>query len=152
MQLHFLHGTETGTSEILCEDLEAAMPDTTTCKVSSVEDLQPGDLNADEFYVFVVSTYGSGDVPSSAWSFHEKLKKTQPDLGHVRFAVFGLGDSTFSTTYNQGSEQVMNQLLACGATMVGERGLFDASTGDMPEDIAEPWMQGILQQLAAQAA
>jgi MioC protein len=32
-----------------------------------------------------------------------------------------------------------------GAKQVGERGLFDASTGEMPEDLAIPWLRDILE-------
>ena len=43
-----------------------------------------------------------------------------------------------------GSEKLADVLRGAGATQIGERGLFDASTLDMPEDIAVPWLKDIL--------
>ncbi|MEE2809584.1 MAG: flavodoxin domain-containing protein [Pseudomonadota bacterium] len=145
MQVQFLHGTEMGNAEFLCEDLENSVPEGISAKCNSMEDVDPTDLNGDTLYVFVVSTYGAGDVPNTAQPFYEDLQAAKTDLSHVRFAMFGLGDSNFSDTFNQGSEKVMGLLEECGAKRLGERGLFDASGPEMPEDIAEPWLQGILE-------
>ncbi|MEM7268269.1 MAG: flavodoxin domain-containing protein [Pseudomonadota bacterium] len=148
MNIHFLHGTETGTAEFLCDDLKAEVPDEHTSAISSLTDTSPADLEAGTFYIVVSSTFGSGDVPDTAKSFYEALTEGKPDLSHVSFAIFGLGDMSFGETYNGGSEKLMAALTGCGARMVGERGLFDASTPDMPEDIAVPWMEGLLAELA----
>lgn len=149
MHLHFLHGTETGTAEFLCEDLKSTLPDGIGCTISSMDDVDPAQLSADHHYIFVVSTFGSGELPFTAQAFHKKMRDGAPDLSHVHFSIFGLGDTNFDTTFNYGSEQVMKQMLACNARMIGERGLFDASEGDAPEDIAEPWLKEILKAKAA---
>lgn len=150
MKLHFLYGTETGSAEFLCEDIiEALDDDSLETEISVLADVDPSALEAGTFYMVVTSTFGNGDLPSNAQPFADALDANQPDLDHVRFAIFGLGDMVFSATFNQGSEQLMDKMRACGATMVGERGIHDASTGDMPEDIAGPWAQGILASLRA---
>ncbi|MEM8791292.1 MAG: flavodoxin domain-containing protein [Pseudomonadota bacterium] len=143
VQLHFIYGTETGTAEILCDDLKDAVDGSIECEISSMEDVAPASMSGDTFYVLVSSTFGSGDVPGGAETFYKALTNGKPDLGHVRFAIFGLGDSSFET-FAQGSEKIMTAMLDCKANMVGERGIFDASSPDMPEDIAVPWLQGIL--------
>ncbi|MEM0988224.1 MAG: flavodoxin domain-containing protein [Pseudomonadota bacterium] len=144
VKLHLLYGTETGTAEFLCDDMKDAMDDGVECKISNMEDVDPATLDGDVLNVLVSSTFGSGEVPGSAQPFYDKLVKNKPDLSHVRFAMFGLGDRTFDMTFNQGSEKIMEAMLACSAKQVGERGIFDASSPDMPEDIAIPWLQGIL--------
>lgn len=149
MNVEFLHGTETGTAEMVCEDLDAAVSDRVSTTVTSLEDLSPGDMNADTFYVIVCSTFGSGDLPSTAEPFFDALKADKPDLSGVRFAMFGLGDRTFGETYNQGSEKLLAALVECSAHLVGERGLADASSADMPEEVAVPWLEGILEQVSA---
>ncbi|MEM8537558.1 MAG: flavodoxin domain-containing protein [Pseudomonadota bacterium] len=149
MNVEFLHGTETGTAEMVCEDLDAAVSDRVSTTVNSLEDVDPGSLNADTFYVIVCSTFGSGDLPSTAEPFFDALQAQKPDLSGVRFAIFGLGDRTFGETYNQGSEKLAAALVACKAQMVGERGTADASSADMPDEIALPWLEGILEQVAA---
>lgn len=150
MRLEFLHGTETGTAEIVCEDMDAAVSGVETA-IQSLEDVDPSALEGDPLYVIVCSTFGSGDLPSTAEPFFDKLNAAKPDLSHVRFAMFGLGDRTFGETFNQGSEKLMEALIACKAQMVGERGIADASSADMPEEIAVPWLEEILQKAAAQA-
>lgn len=149
MRIHFLYGTETGTSELVCEDIEAEL-EGFECQISPMADVTPTDLDADTLYIFVTSTYGTGDLPSSAQPFYEALEGF--DLSHVRFAIFGLGDMVFSDTFAFGSKILMERLLACKAHMIGERGIHDASSPDMPEDIAVPWAQGIVTELRAKAA
>lgn len=152
MNLHFLFGTETGTAEFLCEDMAEAVGGEWTTEVAGLDTVSPTDLNADTFYVLVTSTYGTGDLPTLAVDFFEALENDRPDLGHVTFAIFGLGDETFGETYNKGSERLMDAMIACNASMVGERGLFNAAAAEMPEDIGLPWFEGILAAMQAKAA
>ncbi|MEM6941611.1 MAG: flavodoxin domain-containing protein [Pseudomonadota bacterium] len=144
MRIVFLHGTETGTAEIVSEDLQASVSGAHETEIASLEDVTPDTLENGPLYVFVCSTFGSGDLPSTAEEFVSTLKQSKPDLSHVSFAVFGLGDRSFGDTFNQGSEQVMQAMTACKARMVGERGIADASADDLPEDVAVPWLEGIL--------
>ena len=152
MNIHFLFGTETGTAEILCEDIEADLGDGFACTVTSMADVEPSDLNADTFYMIVTSTYGNGDLPMSAQPFADKLDAEKPDLSHVKFAIFGLGDMVFSETFAFGSKILMEKLQERGAKLVGERGIHDASSPDLPEDVAVPWAQEIVGLAKAEAA
>ena len=146
MQINLLYGTQSGTAEFLCEDLEAALTEH-DCNVASLESRGPADLKSDDLHVFVIASYSTGDVTGTAQVFLDTLEEDKPDLTGHRFAVFGLGDQTFDT-YNEGSEKMMQALLACKATMIGERGLFDASSADMPEDVATPWLKDLLGEFA----
>lgn len=152
MKLHFLYGTETGSAEMLCEDIEEDLGGGFDCTITAMGEVDPQTLDADTVYLFVTSTYGNGDLPSMAMPFYEALDAAKPDLSHVRFGVFGLGDMVFSATYNQGSERLMEKLVERGAKMVGDRGLHDASTPDLPEDLAIPWAHDVVAQLNATAA
>ena len=152
MKLHFLHGTETGVSEMVCEDVEAEFTDTFDCEISSLSDIEPSEMEADTFYILVSSTHGTGEVPTTALPFMEKLEADKPDLSHVRFAIFGLGDMVFRETFAQGSERLMNGLKERGAKMLGERGIYDASSAEMPEDLAIPWAHTIVGMLQSEAA
>lgn len=143
MNIQFLYGTETGTAEMLAEDMAASVSGHDT-EVQDMDDVDAATLNGDAFYVLVCSTFGTGELPSTAEAFFDKLQSAKPDLSSVKFSIFGLGDRTFSETFNHGSENLMNEMIACKATMVGERGIYDASGGDMPEDIAVPWLTDIL--------
>ena len=152
MRIHFLYGTETGSAEMLCEDIRDALGTGFECAITGMGEVEPADLTADTFYVFVTSSYGTGDLPSMAQPFYDKLEAEKPDLSAIRFAIFGLGDMVFAETFNGGSERLMEMLLACKAKMVGERGIHDASTSDLPEDIALPWTERVIALLQADAA
>ena len=144
MQLHIFHGTETGTAEILAQDIKAELGATHTCIVKSLDEVGPSDLSTENLNVIVCSTYGSGDLPYSATAFYEGLQRDKPDLSGIEFAIFGLGDSTFHDTFAQGSEKLMGALIDCGAKMRGERATFDSYSSSLPEDICLPWLSAIL--------
>lgn len=150
MKVHILYATESGTAEFLAEDLAKSLASKASCEVTNLEYFKAQQFEDAPLYMIVSATFGSGDVPMAAEDFLKSLSDT-PDLSHVTFAVFGLGDTAFAETFNQGSEKLMQALLQCGAQQVGERGLFDASSFEMPEDVALPWAEGILDAYAAKA-
>ncbi|MEM9330324.1 MAG: flavodoxin domain-containing protein [Pseudomonadota bacterium] len=152
MKVGLLYGTETGNAEMLCDDIEEELGSGFECEINDLGDIEPEELNEDTFYIIVTSTYGNGDLPTTAAPFYDKLTEEKPDLSNVRFAIFGLGDMVFDETYNQGSERLRKLLVECGAKMIGERGLHDASSGEPPEDLALPWVQNIVAQLSVEAA
>ncbi|WP_299701993.1 flavodoxin domain-containing protein [uncultured Tateyamaria sp.] len=152
MKVGIYYGSETGNSEMLCEDIETELGEGFDCDIQSLADVDPAAMEKDAFYIIVTSTYGNGDLPSTALPFEDALTEGKPDLNGVRFAIFGLGDMVFSETFNHGSMKLSEMLKAQGAVQVGERGLHDASGFDMPEDVALPWVQGIMCLMAADKA
>lgn len=146
MKVSLLYGTETGNAEMLCEDICDQLEGASDIAIANLEDTAPGDLEADRFYMMVCSTYGDGELPNSAIPFVDALVKEKTDLSGIRFAVFGLGDTSYDETYNNGSVVLMNALTAAGAEVVGERGLHDASGIDDPIDIGLPWAQSQLEE------
>jgi len=141
MKVSFLYGTETGNAEMLCDDLVAHFEEDHDVSADNLDEISPADLSPDQFYVFVCSTYGEGDLPQSAISFVDALKAEKTDLSGIRCAVFGLGDSSYHATYNQGSNVLMTALVEAGIEVVGERGLHDASGLDALEDVGVPWAE-----------
>ncbi|GAB5448462.1 flavodoxin domain-containing protein [Gymnodinialimonas sp.] len=152
MNIHFLFGTETGSAEMLCEDIRDDLGEGFECEITSLGDVDPATLDGDTFYFFVSSTYGNGDLPVTAQPFYDAIVEKGVDLSHVRFAVFGLGDMVFAETFAFGSKILMEKLLEQGATMVGERCIHDASSPDLPEDLGIPWAHDVISQLKARAA
>ncbi len=102
MSVVILYGTETGTGELVADAIADALdqhdPSIYDMSEYAVEDLAPED-----FLVIVCSTYGEGELPTGAEPFADELESVNPDLGGLRFAVFGLGDSIYDT-FNRGGE------------------------------------------------
>ena len=149
MKINIVYATIIGTSQMVAEDLEDALSEDHEVDVQDIMQVSPSDLGGDAFYVFISSTTGHGDMPDSTIDFVKLVNDTSPDLSALNFAIFGLGDQGYADTFNMGSEKLANLLTGAGATQIGTRGLFDASTGDMPEDIAIPWLEDILANMPA---
>lgn len=146
MNIKVIYGTETGNAEMVADDIVEALSDDCQIASSDMSKLSASDISADTFYFVVCSTYGDGELPNSAKPFFDSLEKIKPNLSGVRFAIFGLGDS-FYATYNKGSEIIASALIGLGATQVGDRGLHDATTGELPGDVALPWAKQVLSEL-----
>jgi len=87
------------------------------------------------------STYGQGDVPDSAQDFYNKLKELSPDLSHINYALFGLGDMTYRDTFAYGGKKFSNLLDSLSATKIGDAFYHDASDGSLPEEVAVEWFK-----------
>lgn len=149
MNITVLYGTESGNSELIADDLGAKLRETfDQVEVFDLQNFDPADLTPDEFYIVVCSTHGEGDLPNTAIPFAEAFDAALPDLTGVRYAMFGLGDSFYDETYSQGSEQIDRRFAAQGAERVGEYGRHDASSWDMPSDVALEWLPGALEAAA----
>ncbi|WP_238366700.1 flavodoxin domain-containing protein [Mesobacterium pallidum] len=138
MNITLLFGTETGNSEMLCEDIESEFEGDHDFTISSLADVDPAAMETNTFHVVVCSSYGDGELPASAQPFADKVEKTKPDLTGLRFAIFGLGDSDYET-FGEGSHQLADLLVAAGATQIGPRIVHDVQSGDLAEDVAYPW-------------
>ena len=101
--LKVLYGSETGTAEDVaekvCSQLAAAGVQSA---MQALDDADFASIFAEngspDTIVFVVSTTGDGKVPSNMRYFWRYLlqKKLQPGcLRNLRFAIFGLGDSSY---------------------------------------------------------
>ncbi|MBY5972949.1 flavodoxin domain-containing protein [Ferrimonas balearica] len=145
MKIAIYYGTETGNAEMLAEDIATELEDAHDTSVADLAETAPEALKAAELNVIVCSSYDDGDFPASAKPFVEKLNAENPDLSGVRFAIFGLGDSEYEATYGFGSMKLADLLVARGATTLGERIVHDAAGDDLPEDLALPWLAGILE-------
>lgn len=147
MSTVILFGTESGNSEFVAGNVADGLP-----AVSRVEDLAQfpvADFSPDDLYLIICSTYGTGDPPASARPFMAALDREKPNMTGVRFAVFGLGDSSYFESYSRGSEVVAEKLATLGATRVGEYGRHDASGLDDASDLAVTWAENVLQSVEA---
>lgn len=112
--------------------------------------------------ILVVSTAGQGDMPMTLKNTWDVLRTSQaPYLGAYepeegeevdpqdpprstpcRFAVFGLGDSTYSK-YNYAAKMLHNRLVQLGGEPIVHRGLGDERDGKGIWQELEPWLTGL---------
>lgn len=138
-----LFGTESGNSEMVADDLAVALRDMgIESQVSDMDPYDISDLVDETMVVIITSTYGEGELPQTAIAFHNALRRLKPALSSLRFAAFGLGDSTYAT-YNQGVNTLVGTLTELGASQLGDTGYHDADSGLDPSDVAADWLTTI---------
>ena len=142
-------GTMTGTAELVAQEIE----DWVTAQDAEVDlvlmdDLDHTAFDSDGPYLICTSTYGQGDVPDNAQALFDALTETRPDLGHVRYGLIGLGDSTYQQTFCFGGKRFDKLLEELGAKRVGTSFYHDAASGDLPEDDALEWFKQWVSRLA----
>lgn len=145
MHIIVLYGTESGNSELIAHDLGTEL--TRLGFSSSVVDLQefyPENFTPENFYFIVCSTHGEGELPNTAIPFFDRLIQFDGNLDGIKYAMFGLGDTFYEETYSQGSEHIDRRMAELGALRVGEYGRHDASSWDLPSDVALEWLPSIL--------
>ncbi|UFS59155.1 flavodoxin domain-containing protein [Subtercola endophyticus] len=151
MKFVILYGTESGNAETVADDLVDELSADNEVESIDMTDAELDTLTPDAFFLVVCSTHGDGGLPASAVPFAELLDAERPDLTGIRYAMFGLGDSSYET-YSRGSERIDERLAALGAIRVGEYGRHDASDGSLPNDTALEWARDLVSTLDDVAA
>ncbi|KAK0262977.1 NAPDH-dependent diflavin reductase [Friedmanniomyces endolithicus] len=121
-----LYGSETGNAQDLAEEVarttERLRFDTTVLDLDSVS---LRDLVKPTLVIFVVSTTGQGEFPQNARLFWRRLLsgalKAGVTLRKVRFASFGLGDSSYAQ-FNVAHRMLHSRMVQLGAKVICERG------------------------------
>ena len=140
LKINILVGTMTGTAQLVAQELELVW-DGEDAEVGTLlmDDLDASVFGREGVFLVCTSTYGQGDVPDNAKKLYEDLRAKRPNLSHVRYGVFGLGDRTYAETFNFGGKRFDEVLAELGAQRIGERIQHDASSGVLPEEKAEEW-------------
>ena len=142
VKITILVGTMTGTAHLVAQELELAWDDGETEVATLMMDgLDSSVFSRPGVFLVCTSTYGQGDVPDNAKALYADLQEKRPNLGHVRYGVFGLGDRTYAETFNFGGKRFDEILTDLGAKRIGERHMHDASSGILPEETALEWCQ-----------
>ncbi|MEM9237073.1 MAG: flavodoxin domain-containing protein, partial [Verrucomicrobiota bacterium] len=103
--LTVLYGTESGNSEELAV-LSAKVAKKRGFKpaVKNMAEISPDDLGKVENLLVIVSTWGEGDPPEAAVSFHGELMNGARDLKKLRFSVCALGDTSYEQFCKTGKD------------------------------------------------
>jgi len=140
MQLTLLVGSVHGNARQIAQTLALAAPDYgASAQVLDMQDLSIAVFDTPDLFVLCCSTTGFGDVPGNAQGLYQSLDALARYLGHVRFGLVALGDSSYGDTFYGGAKAFQNRLQDLGAQLVGEVCVLDALAADDPDTLALAW-------------
>lgn len=141
-RLSVVYGSQTGNARRVAEQLASKAE----AAGLSVRLLRAGayplrELAQERHLVVVISSQGDGDPPDDTIGFMEFVAgKRAPKLGLLKFAVLGLGDSSYPK-YCAVSRALDARLIELGASRFAELGEADVDFAE----IAERWSAGVLE-------
>ena len=139
--LTIVYGSQTGNAKRFAEKL-AQQSEASGIGVRLLRaDAYPlRELKNERHLYIVISTQGDGDPPDDARGFvAHLLGRRAPELPHLKYAVLGLGDSSYPQFCAIG-RQLDARLLELGATRVVDRADADLDL----EAVADPWLANAL--------
>ncbi|MEW9799606.1 assimilatory sulfite reductase (NADPH) flavoprotein subunit [Alteromonas sp. CYL-A6] len=143
--LTILYGSQTGNAKALAQQMQAqADAAGIHSKLVSMADYKPRQLKQETHVAVFVSTHGEGDAPDDAIELHEFLgSKKAPKLPALKYAVLGLGDSSYEF-FCQTGKDFDSRLASAGATAIIGRADCDVDY----EDQAKRWSESVLKAIA----
>jgi sulfite reductase (NADPH) flavoprotein alpha-component len=143
--LTVLFGSETGNAKQLARALaDAASNRGIEARQIDMADYRPRALKDEQDLLVITSTHGEGDPPQTALGFFEFLEgRRAPALPQLRFAVLGLGDSTYEH-YCAAARRVDERLAGLGAQRLVDRVECDVDY----EEPAAKWIRAIVAKLS----
>lgn len=143
-----LYGSETGNAQGLAETLENKLKEQSfNVQLECMEDFKPKNLKKVEDLFIITATHGEGDPPDNAITFHEFIhSRKAPKLNDVRFSVLALGDESYEF-FCQTGKDFDKKLEELGAERLHPRIDCDLDF----DELAEKWMEDILNALAVEA-
>ncbi|WP_323896961.1 assimilatory sulfite reductase (NADPH) flavoprotein subunit [Aeromonas veronii] len=151
--LTILYGSQTGNAKGVATAIKAqaearGLPVT----LASMADYKPKQLKKESHLLVVVSTYGEGEPPESAVDLFEQLKKGKiGKLDGLRFAVLGLGDSSYEF-FCQTGKDFDDFLVKVGAERIYELASLDVDYQDAAKSWGEQALNAIATTLSTGAA
>lgn len=147
--LTVLFGSQTGNAKGVAQQFHAkAEAAGYSSKLVSMADFKPRQLKSETHVVVFVSTHGEGDAPDDAIELHEFIGgKKAPKLAGLKYAVVGLGDSSYEF-FCQTGKDFDERLSKLGATPVVPRLDCDVDY----EDAVAAWSEKAIAALKADFA
>ncbi|MGX7668446.1 diflavin oxidoreductase [Flavobacterium pedocola] len=98
-----VYGTETGNAKKIATQLLGNFKKKKIqAKSTDIFQFDAAKLEKETLVLFIVSTQGEGEFPQNAVGFYEKLKASETSLSQLKYAVLGLGDSSYPLFCNAG--------------------------------------------------
>ena len=131
-----VHGTATGVAQAL----QMAAPDMgVALDVLPMDGLDVSVFDRQGLFLICTSTTGSGEVPHNAHALYQSLDSQPTYLGHVRYGLVALGDSSYGETFLGGGKLFDAKLQDLGAQRLGDICVLDACETTQPETDALTW-------------
>ena len=138
--IRILVGTMTGTAGLCADEMcDALLNGGYRTELLPMDKLDATIFVPSKAYIICTSTYGHGDVPDNAKKLYNSLMSQNLNLKGVYYGIFALGDITHKETFCWGGINFDKALRKLQAGRVGEIFKHDATSGELPEDIAGVW-------------
>jgi sulfite reductase alpha subunit-like flavoprotein len=149
-----LYGSETGTGEDVAFKIfhilsSSSSTSVKTVRISSIDDYNIESLPNESFILFIISTTGDGEVPSSMkyfWKFLLQRSLPKNSLDNLAYGIFGLGDSGYDK-YNAAARKLNSRLKQLGAEEFVSLGLGDDQSPLGYLGTLDPWIESLTQRL-----
>ncbi|RIA55822.1 assimilatory sulfite reductase (NADPH) flavoprotein subunit [Dichotomicrobium thermohalophilum] len=143
-----LYATETGNAASVAKQAaERFSAAGLEARAVNMADYKQRDLKSETHVIMVAATHGEGDPPEGAAGFFEFLAgRKAPKLDGVKFAVLGLGDTSY-VHFCEAGKMLDRRFEELGAERIAERVDCDVDY----EDAAEDWIASLADMLAADA-
>ncbi|CAG8570839.1 14662_t:CDS:10 [Cetraspora pellucida] len=142
--LLILYGSQTGCAQDVAERISRqARRRHFKVRLHSMDDYERENLINESLVIFICSTTGQGDEPTNMRKFWKYLlRKNLPNniLNQMKFAVFGLGDSSY-VRYNWPAKKLFKRLLQLGAQSMLPRGDGDDQHYLGIDGALDPWLK-----------
>ncbi|WP_455002247.1 assimilatory sulfite reductase (NADPH) flavoprotein subunit [Cardiobacterium hominis] len=141
-----LSASQTGHAREVADKLHAALAEQgINAKRISAADYKPKTIADEQVLLLVTSTQGEGEPPEEALSLHRLLfGKKAPPLPALRFAVCGLGDSSYPD-FCQAGKDFDTRLAELGGERLAPRADCDVDY----QATAAAWIADLVSRLAA---
>lgn len=140
-RLTVLYGSQTGNARREAEKIaQAAEAAGLAVRLVRTDSYRTGELASERLLYVVISTQGEGDPPDDSIGFTEFLNgKRAPKLPELKFAVLGLGDTSYADFCG-----IARKIDARLAELGGQR-VADLGQADLDIDtVAGPWRETAL--------
>ncbi|XP_022327985.2 NADPH-dependent diflavin oxidoreductase 1-like [Crassostrea virginica] len=141
-----LYGSQTGTAQDVAEKLaREAKRRFLSTRVMALDDYNVVNLLHEELVLFVCATTGQGDPPDNMkvfWKFIMRKNLPNNSLTKMKFAVLGLGDSSYQK-FNFIAKKLYKRLLQLGAHCLQSVGLADDQHDLGADAVIYPWMKSL---------
>jgi len=140
-RLTVLYGSQTGNARREAEKIaQAAEAAGLAVRLVRTDAYATRELAGERLLYLVISTQGEGDPPDDSIGFTEfLLGKRAPKLPELKFAVLGLGDTSYADFCG------ISRKLDARLAELGAQRLFEAGQADLDIDtVAGPWRENAL--------